>query len=177
MEEWRSVIGYEGIYEVSNYGRVRSVDREVKQSNGSIGHYKGKILKGEYDKKGYRRYRLSKNNKTQKKFEHQLVAQAFIPNPNNYSMINHKDEIKDNNHVSNLEWCDSKYNNNYGTIKQRISEAKKKKIICITDGKRFNSVNEAAEFYGIGRRLISGVLSGSKKTTYGKTFRYLKEGD
>ena len=177
MEEWKPVVGYEGLYEVSNKGNVRSIDREVNQSNGSIGHYKGKMLKGEYDKQGYKRYRLSKNSKSKKIFAHQLVAIAFIPNPypERYKFVNHKDETHNNNCVENLEWCDAKYNNNYGTFKQRLSEAKKKKIICVTDGKKFNSVNEAAEFYGINRRLISGVLSKSKKTTYGKVFIYDNE--
>ena len=176
MEIWKSVEGYEGLYEVSNCGRVRSIDRTVKQSNGSICHYKGKILKGEYDKKGYKRFRLSKENKTKKIFGHQLVAKAFLPNPNNYPMINHKDECKYNNYVSNLEWCDSKYNNNYGTIKQRMAESKKKKIICITDGKKFNSINEAAEYYTIPRRSISNVLTGTRNSVYGKKFIYAERG-
>ena len=175
LEEWKPVAGYEGLYEVSSKGTVRSIDRKIIDKHGNIRFHKGRILKADYDKKGYKRYYLSKNNKEEKVFEHQLVARAFIPNPNNYKMVNHKDETHDNNCVENLEWCDAKYNNNYGTLKQRLSELKKKKIICITDGNKFNSINEAAEFYGIDRRLISGVLNKAKKTTYGKVFIYDEE--
>lgn len=175
MEIWKTIQGYEGLYEVSNLGNVRSLDRAVKQSNGSIGHYKGRVLKGEQDKKGYRRVRLSKNNITQKFQVHRLVALAFIPNLENKQFVNHIDESTDNNNVDNLEWCTGHENMRHGTIQKRLAEAKKKKIICITDGKKFNSINEAAEYYGIGRRLISSVLSGSKKTTYGKVFVYDNE--
>ena len=176
LEEWKVIPGYEGMYEASSKGNIRSLDREIKDKNGHIRHQKGKVIRTYYDKRGYKRCYLCKDGDNKELLVHQLVAKAFIPNPNNYKMINHKDETHDNNCVENLEWCDAKYNNNYGTLKQRLSELKKKKIICITDGNKFNSVNEAAEFYGIDRRLISGVLSKAKKTTYGKVFIYDEEG-
>ena len=176
LEEWKVIPGYEGMYEASSKGNIRSLDREIKDKNGHIRHQKGKVIRTYYDKRGYKRCYLCKDGDNKQLLVHQLVAKAFIPNANNYKMINHKDETHDSNCPGNLEWCDAKYNNNYGTLKQRLSELKKKKIICITDGNKFNSVNEAAEFYGIDRRLISGVLSKAKKTTYGKVFIYDEEG-
>lgn len=175
MEIWKPIKNYEGFYEVSSYGNVRSLDRVVNQANGSIGHYKGKVLKGEIDYKGYKRFRLSKNNKTQKIFGHRLVAEAFIPNPENKPFVNHIDETQDNNRVENLEWCTYKENMNHGTIQKRLSELKKKKIICITDSRKFNSVNEASSFYNIPRRSISNVLSGARKRVYGLQFKYDNE--
>lgn len=175
MEIWKPIEGYEGLYEVSSYGNVRSLDREVNQSNGSIGHYRGKQLKGEYDNKGYKRFRLSKNNKSRKIFAHRLVANAFIPNPFNKPFVNHIDETHDNNKVENLEWCTYVENMNHGTIRKRLSNIKKKKIKCITDGRKFESVNEASLFYNIPRRSISNVLTGARKRVYGLQFKYDNE--
>lgn len=173
-EIWKSIEGYEGYYEVSNYGRVRSVDRTLTYSNGYLAKHKGRILKGETDKKGYKRVRLSKNDKTKKFQVHRLVAMAFIPNPENKKFVNHIDENSSNNRLDNLEWVTGSENMRHGTIQQRLADKKKKPIKCLNDGKEFGSVNEASEYYGIERRLISGVLSGQKKTTYGRKFEYLK---
>lgn len=114
MEEWKNVIGYEGLYEVSNTGQVRSLDRYVKYSNGRIHLHKGKVLSSGKDKYGYLAVCLSCNGKQKIIKIHRLVAEAFIPNPNNLPQVNHKDEVKTNNRVDNLEWCDHKYNVNYG---------------------------------------------------------------
>ena len=109
MEEWKEIPGYEGLYEVSNKGNVRNVRRN-------------KLLRLSKNNYGYIQVSLYKNGiKTGPKV-HRLVAEAFIPNPDNLPMINHKDEDKTNNNVDNLEWCDVKYNNNYGTKNIRRSE-------------------------------------------------------
>lgn len=113
IEEWRDVLGYEGLYEVSNLGRVRR---------------NGKILKPQAERGGYLHVFLSKNGIVKHGKVHRLVASAFIPNPNNYPQINHKDEDKTNNAVSNLEWCDGKYNANYGTRNKRVSEKMSKPV-------------------------------------------------
>ena len=121
-EEWRPVLGYEGLYEVSNTGIVRSVDRYVKNGHSSYRLHKGKVislLKGEY---GYIQVNLYYNGKNYKKYVHRLVAEAFLPNPDNLPQINHKDEDKTNNNVTNLEWCTAKYNINYGTRKDKVRE-------------------------------------------------------
>lgn len=120
MEYWKEIPGYEGLYEVSSYGRVRSVDRYVKNGHSSYRLQKGRVLSPGKDKKGYLNVQLrNKNFKV-----HRLVAQAFIENSDNLPMVNHKDEDKTNNNVTNLEWCDAKYNNNYGSRKDKVRDTK-----------------------------------------------------
>ena len=119
-EIWRPIEGYEGLYEVSNTGRVRSVDRYVKTCYGSYRLYKGKVLSPGKDKNGYLKVVLNCNGKCKTINVHRLTAQAFIPNPDNLPMVNHKDEDKSNNNVDNLEWCTAKYNNTYGTRQDKV---------------------------------------------------------
>ena len=119
-EIWRPVVGYEGLYEVSNTGRVRSLDRYVRCKSYRL--HKGKVLSPGKDKDGYLFVVLSCNGKHKTIAVHKLVAQAFIPNPDDLPIINHKDEDKTNNRVDNLEWCTAKYNMNYGTRNIRIKE-------------------------------------------------------
>lgn len=107
MEEWKNIIGYEGLYEVSNKGNVRNVRRN-------------KLLKLSKDYYGYIRVSLSKNGIQTGLKVHRLVAQAFIPNPNNLPQVNHRNEDKTDNSVENLEWCTAKYNNNYGHRTENI---------------------------------------------------------
>lgn len=108
MEEiWKDVRGFEGLYLVSNLGSVKG----------------RKVLKGAIDKDGYIRVWLCKNGKYYPSLVHRLVAQAFIPNPDNLSCINHKDECKSNNTVDNLEWCSVAYNNAYNNRHRRIGDA------------------------------------------------------
>ena len=123
-EEWRSIECYEGLYEVSNTGRVRSVDRYVKYSNGQIHLHKGKVLSPVKSNLGYLLVSLCCNGKYKSISVHRLVAQAFIENPDNLPEINHKDEDKTNNSVDNLEFCDRSYNNNYGSRKDKVRDTK-----------------------------------------------------
>ena len=109
MEEWRAVPGYEGLYEVSNIGNVRNVRRNT-------------LLRLQKTKYGYIQVWLYKNGISTGLKVHRLVAQAFLPNPDNLPMINHKDEDKTNNRVENLEWCDAKYNNTYGTRQDKVRD-------------------------------------------------------
>ena len=112
MEEWKDIKGYEGLYQVSNEGRVRSLNYN---HTGTIKNLKLIIESG-----GYIIVGLVKNGKTTRKYVHRLVAESFIPNPNNYKCVNHKNEDKTLNTTENLEWCDHKYNDNYGTRNDRI---------------------------------------------------------
>lgn len=124
VEVWKDIRGYENLYQSSTFGRARSLDNYRKGRNGSLRFCKGKILKPSTDKDGYLLVGLCKNGKQKTYKVHRLVAEAFIPNPNNLPQVNHKDENKQNNFVSNLEWCSAKYNSNYGTAIQRSSEKK-----------------------------------------------------
>lgn len=101
IEEWKSIKNYEGLYEVSSLGNVKSLPRNTT---------KGRILKQSKQAQGYRFVYLSKNGISKKHTIHRLVAQAFIPNPNNYPVINHKDGNVENNCVDNLEFCTQSHN-------------------------------------------------------------------
>lgn len=114
-EIWKDIPEYEGLYQISNLGRVRHINK-----------YKH-ILYQKVDSYGYNAVILCKNGKIKYYRVHRLVGMSFIPNPNNYPFINHKDECKTNNIVDNLEWCDNKYNCNWGTRNKRISNALKSK--------------------------------------------------
>ena len=164
-EIWKDIRGYEGIYKISSYGRVWSLKRK--------GVVKEKILSQTYNNNGYLRISLNKNNKSKSILVHRLVAQSFIPNPNNLPCVNHKDENKLNNQVDNLEWCTHKYNNNYGTIKQRSGETLKKsgkvkygnngnakKVFY--DGKIYESLSKFCDEFGFKHSQISRWLNNKR---------------
>lgn len=117
-EIWKDIDGYEGLYQVSNKGNIRSLNRKVIYVDGRVFKYKGKILKKSLNR-GYEYVKISKGSVIKTFKVHRLVAQAFISNPLNLEQVNHKDETKTNNNVSNLEWCSAKYNSNYGTSTER----------------------------------------------------------
>lgn len=114
-EIWKDIKGYEGLYKVSNLGRVKSLNYNRTGNE--------KDLKININEHGYKYVTLCKNSKLKVMTIHRLIANAFIPNPNKYPCVNHKDEVKTNNSIDNLEWCTYKYNNNYGTKKERISKS------------------------------------------------------
>ena len=122
IEEWRPIEGYEGLYEVSNTGRVRSLDKYDSMNR----FLRGRILRLFTDGLGYLRAQLYSNSKRKSFLVHRLVAQAFIPNPDNLPQVNHRDENPSNDSVDNLEWCDGKYNVNYGTRIDRIRDIRLK---------------------------------------------------
>ena len=122
QEIWKNIKNYEGLYKISNLGRVKSLPKYAGRS-----YRKAKILKTNLDTNGYVKVILCKNNRTRFLSIHRLLAEAFIPNPNDYPQINHKDENKQNNSLNNLEWCTCKYNINYGTRTKRNVEKRKMK--------------------------------------------------
>lgn len=123
-EIWKDIIGYEGLYQVSSLGRVRSLDRYVKYSNGQIHLHKGKVLSLVKSNLGYLLVSLCCNGKYKSISVHRLVAQAFIENPDNLPEVNHRNEDKTDNRVENLEFCDRSYNNNYGSRKDKERDTK-----------------------------------------------------
>lgn len=173
MEEiWKDIEGYEGCYQVSNLGRVKSL------GNGKTHNSSERILKGN-NIKGYLVVKLSKEGKQKQYLIHRLVAQVFIPNPNNLLQVNHIDEDKTNNTVSNLEWCSAKYNMNYGTRTQRVVEKntnhqnKSKKVTCIETGKIYVSTMQVERDLGFAHANISYACTGRYKTAYGFHWKYI----
>ena len=185
-EIWKDIEGYEGLYQVSNYGRVRSLDRYVKQNHNTKQLKKGKLIQPIKDCKGYLRLKLCKENTSKRVKIHRLVAQAFIPNPENKPQVNHIDGNKTNNRIQNLEWCTNSENQihaykmglNKITEEQRrkISQRQKgrkvtekekrikrenaknkKKVKCINTGEIFKSIMDASRKTGIDSAAISKV--------------------
>ena len=166
-ETWKDVVGFEGLYKVSDKGRVYSVERMSSQCR----RYGGRMLKPKYGGKGYPQVSLHKNGISKTKSVHQLVAEAFIPNPKGFLEVNHKDENKSNNELSNLEWCTREYNVNYGTRSERSSKALSKKVKAtnIKTGEvvTFNSLTEVGR-KGYNTSAVSKVCWGTYKTRHGK---------
>lgn len=173
MEHWKEIAGYEGLYQVSDQGRVKS-----------LWHGKEKILKPRKQNCGYLNVILYKDGHSKTITVHRLVATAFISNPSNLETINHKDEDKTNNTVSNLEWMSQRENNNYGTRNKRSSEtqinhpslSKKVQMFDKSTGELltiFPSTHEADRITGISHQNISSCCKGKLKSAGGYIWRYL----
>lgn len=183
-EIWKDIKDYEGLYQVSNLGRVKSLEKEHKINNNKTYLLKEKILKNMIDKNGYNYVHLSKNNIQKRKAIHRLVMEAFIPNINNLPCINHKDENKTNNCIDNLEWCSYSYNNNYGTKKEKQSLKIKnnikrsKKVIQYSLQKsiinEYPSLREAERQTNIKYTDILRCYKGKRKTAGGYIWKYKK---
>lgn len=154
-EIWVDVPNYEGLYQISNFGNVKSLSRYVSAPDKLGGRRKMKepLLKFDVCKNGYLRVHLTKDCSSKHFLVHRLVAEAFLPNPQNLPQINHKDEDKTNNGVDNLEWCDAKYNSNYGERTKRASIAKFKTVKQYDmQGnfiREFSSLKEACDSIGM----------------------------
>ena len=168
-EEWRDVVGFEGKYQVSNKGNVRTFQRD-----------RSMLLKLK-DWFGYRVVTLWDNKVRKDTKVHRLVAEAFIPNPDNLPIINHKDENPSNNCVENLEWCTQQYNVTYGSaIRKRIKSNKRVKPVVMlgADGKfemEFDSSADAARYVGGSNSNVLAVCKKRNKTCKGKVFMYKDE--
>lgn len=165
-EIWKDIEGYEGLYKVSNLGRIK---RFFKNGNEHI-------LKPVLNKFGYLCVGLYKNG-IQKWFKvHRLVAMAFLQNPDNLPQVNHLDEDKTNNCVSNLEWCTEKYNTNYGTRNQKVQQKLSKQIDQYSlDGKFLKiwpSTKQIQRDLGISNGNICECCQGKRKSAGGFIWRY-----
>ena len=171
-ENWKAIAGYEGIYEVSDMGRVKSL--------GNDKYRKEKILKPRKNTGGYPYVNLYKDGKRKTITVHRLVAKAFIPNHNNLETVNHKDEVKTNNVADNLEWMSQRDNNNYGTHNKRMAEALSKQVQMFDKftGEllaTFPSLMEAERVTGIDDGNISKCCLGKLKSAGGYVWRYASE--
>ncbi len=170
-EKWKEIRGYEGLYEVSNSGLVRSLKRSTTS---------GKVLRQNKDKYGYYRVCLSKDNIPKTYIVHRLVAEAFIDNPDNLPCINHKNEIKTDNRSENLEWCTVAYNNSYNDRHMKIGALRRVPIVAEKNGKKlyFSCIKDAANALGVMHGNISGCIHNAygRKSLNGYTFRIAEKG-
>ena len=172
MEEiWKDIEGYEGLYQVSNVGRVKSLRNNI-------------ILKNSIKRNGYESVKLSANNISKEYYIHRLVANAFISNPNNYLEINHKDEDKANNCADNLEWCTREYNVNYGTGTRRSQlsntngKCSKPVLQYTLEGifiKEWKSTMDVQRNLGFDHANISRCCRGKYAYAYGYIWKYKNE--
>lgn len=165
MERFKPAVGYDG-YLISDYGRVYSCKTN-------------KFLTQAPNAKGYNRVELCVNGKAKNVSVHRLVAEAFIDNPDNLPIINHKDEEKQNNRADNLEWCTYLYNANYGHCQNKKAERKKRPILQLSKAtgeivRRFDSLKEA-EKNGYHHSNVSACCCGRKKSAYGYVWKFVLE--
>ena len=126
QEIWKPISNYDGLYEISNKGQIKSVGRYIKSNHNNVRFQEEKIRKLTVNNKGYVTVRLCKNGKYKTFLVHRLVAETFIPNPYEYNEVNHKDEDKTHNSVNNLEWCSHDYNIQYSIVSKRKRRRKDK---------------------------------------------------
>ena len=169
-------------YQVSNLGRVKSLERKVKGRNGSIRIVREKILKPGKDKKGYLQVALYDNKGERKNMRiHRIVCDAFISNPNNLPQVNHKNECKTDNRVENLEYCDAKYNCNFGSRTERSAKAhtgvyntkKSKPVKCLETGVIYPSLSELQRQFGFNQANIQKCCVGKLKSAYKYHWKYV----
>lgn len=175
LEEWKDIHNFEGLYLISNLGNVKSIER-YKRNNNGIQLVRERLLALNPDKDGYLRVCLSKNGIHYAKSVHRLVAESFIPNPNNLPVVNHKNENKQDNRAENLEWCTVQYNTMYGTgrIKTSMKQGKSVEQLDL-DGNvinEFYSMGVAAKMIGIPQPNIHKVCTGIRLTAGGYKWRY-----
>lgn len=180
-EIWKDIEGYEGLYQVSNLGRIKSLHRRIEHPHSGFITLKERILKPSTDTSGYLFVRLCNNGKSKQLLVHRLVAQTFLENPQKLPEVNHIDECKSNNQISNLEYCDRSYNINYGTATVRAAKTRtnhpsfSKQILCIETGIIYPSISEAGRLFNskYAPQNISCCCLGKTKVAYGYHWCYV----
>ena len=174
-EIWKSIPGYEGIYEVSSYGNVKSLDRKITNSIGTTRLYKGKILKKNNDRYGYPVCKLWKNSKGKNHTIHRLVAITFIENDDDKLLVNHIDGNKTNNHISNLEWCTNSENDLHAYRlglrstrkgeKSNFAKLTTKKVEKIKELKRKGMTQrKISKLFHVSESTVSQIINGQRWT-------------
>lgn len=164
MEEWVDLPGYEGLYQVSKTGYIKSLPRKGTQ---------GGIMRGHLDKKGYVIITLRKDGVQSSKRLHRLIAETFIPNPDNLPEVNHRNENKVDNRVENLEWCTSAYNHEYGSRTSRAAQSCGKAIVCVETGVKYQGAKWAATELNLDPSAITKALKNPNRTCGGCHWKYL----
>lgn len=183
-ELWCAIPGYDGAYEVSNYGRVRSLDRTINLGERYERRYASQILKLSICRGGYVQVGLKKGRNRKMELVHRLVAQAFIPNPKQKPQVNHIDGDKMNNRADNLEWCTDSENKRHawrqGLMKSNPAVIERRRVKCfkpvqcIETGEIFVSMTDAARRYNIAISCITNCAKGKTKNSAGHTWRYCR---
>ncbi len=167
VEIWKDIKGYEGLYQVSNLGRVRSLDHIYITKCGKRMLVKGQMKKPSSDNDGYMFVLLRRNGKQKRCAIHRLVAKAFITNQYNKPEVNHIDAVKSNNRVDNLEWVTGKENIQHAMDKGLMTKG----TLIIMDGKIvFSSITKCAKHLGVDNHEIRRALNGEYKTVHGHVF-------
>lgn len=180
-EEWKSISGYHGLYEISNLGRVKSLKRLVKRRGDTTRTVNERIMKIKIANTGYCHISLYLNSSHKTFLVHRLVAIEFIKNEDKENLIhiNHIDENKINNKPINLEWCTSKYNNSFGTARARGDEFRKVKIEQLDlDGcviNEWDSITNAGKSLGLNAFNISSCCAGTRNYCGKFKWRYKYE--
>lgn len=169
-EIWKDIPGYEGLYQVSNNGKIKSISHQTKNNpNGGVRMTMGRTLSLYKMPNGYLQVQLSKNEKRRKLYVHRLVAIAFLHNERNFSDVNHIDGNKNNNCVENLEWC-SHRSNQIHMVENRMTR-KAFPVICVESGIVYRSISDAEKQTGISRYAIKKSCECGKKCK-GVLWRY-----
>lgn len=170
VEQWADVRGFEGYYQVSSLGRVRSLDRhKLGRGRIKLSRQRGRLMKPKVDKYGYNVVQLSKDGQRTFTTVHRLVAMAFIPNPNNYDQVNHIDCDKLNNRTENLEWCTAKQNvihahkNGNGPNIKRGRHGFAKLVLNVEMGIFYDCGKDAAEAHCIHYDTFKDLMRGRRK--------------